>query len=89
LAIGAQPSDVLAQILVEAVVLSVLGGTIGIVLGSGVAVGVAAIAGWGAPPLTNAIALAFGFAALIGIFFGIYPARKAAQLDPTVALRYE
>jgi putative ABC transport system permease protein len=88
LAIGARPADVLSQFLIEAVVLSMLGGAIGIVIGSAVAFLLPLL---GLPlsiPLT-AIGLAFGFAALIGIFFGIYPARKASQLDPIQALRYE
>jgi putative ABC transport system permease protein len=88
LAIGARPADVMSKFLIEAVVLSMLGGAIGIVIGSGVAFLLPLL---GLPlsiPLT-AIGLAFGFAALIGIFFGIYPARKASQLDPIQALRYE
>jgi len=89
LAIGAQPGDVLAQFLVEAVVLSLLGGVIGILLGATVALLLPTIAGWATALPWNAIALAFGFSALIGVFFGIYPARKASQLDPIEALRYE
>ena len=89
LAIGAQPGDVLAQFLVESVALSIMGGTIGITIGSTVALTVSHFAGWPTPPLLNAILLSFGFAALIGVFFGIYPARKASRLDPIVALRYE
>jgi len=89
LAIGAQPADVLAQFLVEAVVLSVIGGIIGILLGVGVALLMPVVAGWATVLPWNAIALSFGVSAFIGMFFGIYPARKASQLDPITALRYE
>ena len=89
LAIGAQPGDVLAQFLVEAVVLSVLGGVIGILFGSGVAMLLPVLAGWTTVLPWNAIVLSFAVSAAIGMFFGIYPARKASQLDPIVALRYE
>jgi putative ABC transport system permease protein len=89
LAIGARPRDVLTQFLVEAVVLSVLGGVIGILIGSGVALLLPVVAGWTTVLPWNAIVLAFGVSAAIGMFFGIYPARKASQLDPIVALRYE
>jgi putative ABC transport system permease protein len=89
LAIGAQPGDVLAQFLVEAVVLSVLGGVIGILVGSSVALALPTVAGWTTVLPWNAIVLSFGVSAAIGMFFGIYPARKASQLDPIVALRYE
>jgi putative ABC transport system permease protein len=89
LAVGARPGDILTQFMVEAVVLSVLGGVIGILLGSATAILMPIVGGWAAVLPWNAIVLAFGVSGAIGIFFGIYPARKAAQLDPIDALRYE
>jgi putative ABC transport system permease protein len=89
MAIGAKGRDVLLQFLVEAIVISLLGGGIGIALGFGMAELATRI--WQFPtavPL-EAVMMAFGFSAITGIFFGFYPARKAAALDPIVALRYE
>jgi putative ABC transport system permease protein len=89
MAIGARGRDVLLQFLVEAVVLSLFGGGIGIALGVGVAQGVTFWQGWPTAVSPNSVAIAFGFAAATGVFFGFYPARKAAALDPIEALRFE
>ena len=89
MAIGAKGRHVLAQFLVEAIALSVVGGALGVALGVGVSRLIAAKAGWPIVIEPRSVALAFGFAAAIGIFFGFYPARKAAKLDPIEALRYE
>jgi putative ABC transport system permease protein len=89
MAIGAKGRDVLLQFLVEAVVLSLVGGGIGIMLGFGLASGMQNWMGWPAKVPQSAVAMAFGFAAATGVFFGFYPAQKAARLDPIVALRFE
>ncbi len=89
MAVGARGGDILLQFLVEAVVLSVGGGLIGIGLGEGIAKIVSAKLGWNTLVSPESVALAFAFSAAIGIFFGFYPARKAAGLDPIEALRYE
>jgi putative ABC transport system permease protein len=89
MAIGDRGRDVLLQFLVEAVVISLLGGSIGIMLGFGLSQLVSAWQGWPTAVSTNAVGVAFGFAAAIGVFFGFYPARKAAALDPIDALRFE
>jgi putative ABC transport system permease protein len=89
MAIGARGRDVLLQFLVEAVVLSLFGGLIGIALGFGLSTGVTFWLKWPTAVSTDAVALAFGFAAATGVFFGFYPARKAAALDPIEALRFE
>ena len=89
MAIGARSRDVLLQFLVEAVVLSLLGGGIGIALGFGLAEGMSRFLAWPTKVPADAVALAFGFAAATGVFFGFYPAQKAARLHPIDALRYE
>jgi len=89
LSVGARDVDVLRQFLVEAVVLSLAGGAVGIALGFGAAFAVSSLAGWPAVVSTSAVVLSFGCAAGIGVFFGFYPARKAAALDPIEALRFE
>ncbi len=88
-AIGARAKDILAQFLIEAVSLSTVGGVIGILLGIAGAIAVSRFAKWNTVIAPESIVLAFAFAAAVGIFFGYYPARKASQLDPIEALRYE
>ncbi len=89
LAIGAKTRDILSQFLVEAVTLSILGGILGIALGLGASLLISHFAQWSTLVSPTAIALAFAFSGLVGVFFGYYPARKAALLDPIDALRYE
>jgi len=89
LSIGARDIDVLLQFLVEAVVLSLAGGAIGVLIGLGAAYGVTQVLHWSTVVTTQSIVLSFGVAAATGVFFGFYPARKAASLDPIEALRYE
>jgi putative ABC transport system permease protein len=88
-AIGARDRDILAQFLVEALTLSLLGGLIGIVLGLAVSAGIGQLAGWGFVfnPVTIVAAVLFSLA--VGVVFGVWPARQAARLDPITALRYE
>jgi putative ABC transport system permease protein len=89
LAVGARGGDVLRQFLVESIVLSVLGGLIGVVLGFAAAAVLARLTGWNTAITPEPVTLALLFSAAVGIFFGFYPARKAAALDPIEALRYE
>ncbi|TCL38550.1 putative ABC transport system permease protein [Anaerospora hongkongensis] len=88
-ALGARYRNILMQFLIEAIVIGVAGGLAGIALGIGAAYGISAIAGWSTVISSASIIMAFGFSIGIGLFFGIYPARKAALLDPIEALRYE
>jgi putative ABC transport system permease protein len=89
MAVGARGRDILSQFLIEAVTLSLIGGVVGIAAGLGGAEALSYFAEWRTLVAPGAIALAFGFAAAVGVFFGFYPARKAARLDPIEALRYE
>jgi putative ABC transport system permease protein len=96
MAVGATPGDILRQFLIEALMLSCVGGLIGFLLGLSASIGIVSLinAITGGPKWTTQIsfvaaALAFLFAAAVGIFFGFYPARRASQLDPIDALRYE
>jgi putative ABC transport system permease protein len=88
-AIGARGSDILAQFLIEALTLSLLGGLIGIVVGVGISALIGEIAGWGFvfSPVTVIVAAVFSL--IVGVVFGVWPARQAAQLDPIAALRFE
>lgn len=89
IAVGAQPGDIRLQFLIEAVTLSLLGGLIGVLCGVGASKLVGVVANFQAIVSTGSILLAFGVSFVIGVFFGYYPARKAAALDPIDALRYE
>jgi putative ABC transport system permease protein len=89
MAVGARERDILLQFLIEAVVLAVTGGSIGILLGVGGSALISRFAGWSTIVDPATVLLAFGFSAAIGIFFGFYPARKASRLDPIEALRHE
>jgi putative ABC transport system permease protein len=88
-AVGAKTRDILSQFLVEAVTLSLLGGIIGIVTGLAASALISHFAQWSTQVSFLSILMAFVFSALVGVFFGYYPARKAAFLDPIEALRYE
>ena len=89
MAVGARGRDILSQFLVEAVILSLLGGALGILLGGGLSHLIASYAGWPPTISTGSIIIAFGTSASIGVFFGFYPAISASRLDPIEALRYE
>jgi len=89
IAVGAQGMDIMLQFLIEAITLSLFGGTIGVLVGIGASRLTAVFAGFDAIVSTDSIVLAFSVSFAIGVFFGIYPARKAAALNPIDALRYE
>jgi macrolide transport system ATP-binding/permease protein len=88
-ALGAKRKDILIQFLVEAMVVSLLGGVAGILLGCSITLALTFLANWTTSISMFSILLATLFSALTGIFFGLWPAKKAAALDPIVALRYE
>jgi putative ABC transport system permease protein len=89
LAVGARDVDVLTQFLVEAMVLSLAGGAVGVLLGVGASTGVRELMNWTTMVTPQSVLMSFCVAAVTGVFFGFYPARKAAALDPIEALRYE
>ncbi|MBX3025855.1 ABC transporter permease [bacterium] len=89
MAVGAKARHILLQFLVEAVALAAVGGVLGVALGVGAAALIGTLAGWPVLLAPDAIAGALLFAAVVGVFFGFYPARKASRLDPIVALRWE
>jgi len=88
-ALGARRKDILLQFLIESLVLSLLGGIAGVIVGMLGSALVGTLTGWNVSVSINSVVLSFTFAALVGIFFGLYPARQAAGLDPIEALRYE
>jgi putative ABC transport system permease protein len=89
MAVGAKARQILTQFLLEAVVLSTIGGILGVIFGVVGAELISVLAGWATLLPPEAIVLAVLFSGAVGIFFGFYPARKAARLDPIQALRYE
>jgi len=88
-ALGATKNNILLQFLIEAIVLCCLGGLVGIAVGAGGAVALSKAFQWNTSISPGAIGLAFAFSAVVGVLFGVWPARRAATLDPIVALRYE
>ena len=88
-ALGATKGNILLQFLIEAVVLCLLGGLVGVILGAGGAMALSRFSNFSTQVSTDSIMLAFVFSALVGVVFGVWPARRAATLDPITALRYE
>jgi macrolide transport system ATP-binding/permease protein len=88
-AIGASNKDIMVQFLIEAVLMSFIGGILGIALGAGVSTLITLLAGWAVKVSVSSIVLATTFSLFVGIVFGLWPAHKASQLDPIEALRYE
>jgi len=88
-ALGATRMNILMQFLIEALTLCLLGGMLGILLGIGTAVLLSKVMQWNTLISPMAVGIAFLFSAAVGLFFGIWPARRASRLDPIVALRYE
>ena len=88
-AIGANNKDIMVQFLIEAVLMSLIGGLAGVILGSGAAILVSLIAGWSVKISLSSVILATVFSLIVGIVFGIWPARQASKLNPIEALRYE
>jgi putative ABC transport system permease protein len=88
-ALGATRGNILLQFMIEALTLCILGGAVGVLLGIGTTIVLARVMQWNTLISPSAVVVAFGFSALVGLFFGIWPARRAARLDPIVALRYE
>ena len=89
MAVGARGRDILGQFVIEAITLCLIGGLAGVLLGVGAAAAVGHFAEWRVEITADAVLLAFGFAAVVGVIFGFYPARKASRLAPVEALRYE
>jgi putative ABC transport system permease protein len=89
MAVGATAADVLTQFLIEAVVLSLAGGLLGVALGLGTSVALARVTGWPVVISPAAVLVACGVSGAVGVFFGYYPAWKASRLDPIEALRHE
>jgi ABC-type antimicrobial peptide transport system permease subunit len=89
LAVGALQRDILLQFLTEAVIVSLTGGVVGILVGVAIPLTVTALADVRIPISLTAIAVAFGVSCAVGLLFGVLPAKRAARLDPTEALRYE
>jgi putative ABC transport system permease protein len=89
MAVGAKPRDVLLQFMVEALALSVSGGAVGVLFGLGVGLWLSIQFHWPMVVRPSIVAISVGFSALVGLVFGLYPARKASRFDPIEALRYE